>query len=220
MTLATLVQQAYQLAASKETAPAAGTSKYLKLVGFANICQDAWQNEPDEDWNSLYSTVSLSALVTATDTFALNATIRKISNRPGDKIYILCLDGSKIYFTQCRPEELSDYPNQNFVAKVGSNLRFARTFAAADKEFGGTIKVPAYAFVATLATDANVIQVDIPLWLSYMVAAEYCRTDPQLNYLEDGLVARANDIMQEMKQSNAGQVETAHRPWAPLGRSW
>jgi hypothetical protein len=220
MTLADLVQKAYQLATSKATAPSAGSSKYLKLVGFANICQDAWQNEPGVDWNSQYNTDSQAALISATNTFPLDATVRKVSNRPGDNITIVCTDGSIIEFIQVRPEELADYPNQNYVAKIGQYLRFARTFTATDREFGGTIKVPCYSAVSTLAVDADVVQVDIPIWLAYMTAAEYCRTDPQLNYLEDGLVARANDIMAEMKLNNAGQVEQVTRSFQPLGRTW
>lgn len=220
MTLAELVSKSYALATGKATAPSAGTSKYNKLVAFANICQDNWQNEPSVDWNSQYLTISLPTVVSATDTIPLTASVRKISNKPGDYITITCLSGSVIRFTQVRPEELGQYDDQNYVAKVGSNLRFARTFSASDPEFGGTVKVPSYTTVGTLASDSDVISVDIPLWLCYMTAAEYCRVDQQLSYLEDGLIERANQIMQEMIMSNAGQVEKVYRPWRPLGLSW
>lgn len=220
MTLSELVQKSYQLATSKAIAPTAGSSKYQKLVSFANICTDAWQNEPGVDWNSQYMKVTLPTAITNTDTIPLSASIRKISNRKNDNIQVICLDGSVVDFTLVRPEELADYPNQNVVARVGSNLVFARTFVSDEKEFGGSVKVPCYGFAPTLSSDSDLVVVDSPLWLAYMVAAEYCRTDAQLNYLEDGLIARANEVMASMKQNNAGQVETVQRYSVGYSRTW
>lgn len=220
MTLQQLVQKSYQLATSKATPPTAGSSKYQKLVSLANICTDQWQNETGVDWNSQYMKVTLPTTVTATDTIPLSASIRKISNNNNDNVKIICLDGSIVDFILVRPEQLNNYQNQNAVARIGGNLVFSRVFKSDDREFGGSVKVPCYSFAPNLVNDSDLVAVDNPLWLAYMVAAEYCRTDAQLSYLEDGLVARANEVMLKMKQNNAGQVETVQRHPVGYARTW
>lgn len=222
MTLATLVTKAYLLATGKATAPATTTNKYAKLVGLANICQNQWENEPDVEWDSLYLTVTLAGTVTATDTFALSASIREISHREGDYIRVVKTDGAEVRYLLVKPNELQDYAIDGIrvVARVGSNLVFSKAFTSGDQEFGGTIKVPCYGFVSTLVNASDVIQVDNPLWLAYMTAAEYCRTDITLNYRTDDLVARANQVMQDMKQAQEENIVTPLRTFEPLGRSW
>jgi hypothetical protein len=222
MTLSTLVTKAYLLATGKGTAPTSTSSKYTKLVGFANICQDQWQNTPDTEWDSLYIIVSLAATVTATDTFALGSSVREISKREGDYITIERLDGENTYYELVKPNELQDYARdgQRVVARIGSNLKFSIAFSATDPEFGGTIKVPCYTFVSTLSSDSDEVQVDNPLWLAYMVAAEYCRTDLVLAYRTDDLVARANEMLADMMQSQEENQQTPVKRWSPLGRSW
>jgi hypothetical protein len=222
VTLATLIEKTYVLATGKATAPASGTNKYTKIVALANLCQDMWQNEPDIEWDSLYLTVTLSGTITATDTYALSASVREISNREGDYIEIVKTDGNSVYVPLIRANELLDYKRngEQAVARVGSNLRFAIQFTADSPEFGGTIKVPCYTNVSTLSGSTDVIQVDNPLWLAYMTAAEYCRTDITLNYRTDDLVSRANQVMQDMKQSQESMITAPIKNWSPLGRSW
>ena len=222
MTLATLVTKAYLLATGKATAPASTTNKYSKLVGLANVCQNQWETEPDVEWDSLYLTVTLAGTVTATDTFALSASIRELSHREGDYVRIVLTDGSEVPYTLVKPNELQDYARDGIrvVARVGSNLVFSKAFESTDPEFGGSIKVPCYGFVSTLVNDSDVVQVDNPLWLAYMVAAEYCRTDITLNYRTDDLVARANQVMEDMKQAQEANITAPIRTFRPLGRSW
>lgn len=222
MTLATLVTQAYLLATGKGTAPASSSTKYTKLVGFANICQDAWQNEPDIEWDSLYVITTLPTTVTATDTIPLSASIREISKREGDFIQIVRTDGGITYYTLVKPNSLQDYARagQRVVARVGSNLKFSIAFTATDPEIGGTVKAPGYGFVSTLANDSDTVQVDNPLWLAYAVAAEYVRTDLTLAFREQGLLERANSIMEDMKQSQEEDTPMPIRRWSALGRSW
>ena len=222
MTLANLVTKAYLLATGKATAPSATSNKYLKLVGLANICQDQWQNEPDIEWDSLYLTVTLAATITATDTFALSASIREISHREGDYVRVIHTGGNETKYLLVKPNELRDYATDGIrvVARIGSNLVFSKAFVSTDPEFGGSIKVPCYGFVSTLANDSDVVQVDTPLWLAYMVAAEYCRTDVTLNYRTDDLVARANQVMDDMKQAQESTITAPIRNWTPIGRSW
>jgi hypothetical protein len=222
VTLATLISRAYLLATGKATAPASGTNKYLKIIALANVCQDMWQNEPDVDWDSLYLKVSLSGTVTATDTFALSASVREISHRDGDYIEIVKTDGQSSYFLLVRADELLEQQRSGnrVVARVGSNLVFSSAFVATDPEFGGTIKVPCYTNVSDLSSEASIIQVDNPLWLCYMVAAEYCRTDITLNYRTDDLVSRANQVMEDMKQAQESNISYPIKAPIGISRSW
>jgi len=222
MTLSTVVTKAYLLATGKATAPASTTNKYSKLVGLANICQNMWENEPDVEWDSLYLTVTLAAPVTATDTFALSASIRELSHREGDYVRVVLADGSEVQYFLVKPNELQDYrlAGERVVARVGSNLVFSKAFESTDPEIGGSIKVPCYGFVSTLVNDTDVVQVDNPLWLCYMVAAEYCRTDITLNYRTDDLVARANQVMEDMKQAQEAAIVSPVKSWRAVGRSW
>lgn len=222
MTLAELVEKSYVLATGKATAPASTSNKYSKLVALANICQDAWQSEPDVEWDSLYVVTTLPTLVTATDTIPLSASIREISHRDGDKVKIVRTDGGITSYVLVKPNELASFPYQRVVAKVGSNLVFSVAFTADEAEIGGTVKVPGYNFVSTLTNDADEIQVENPLWLAYAVAAEYCRTDQVLGYREDGLLERANAVMQDMKQAAEANQPQPLKPivFSSYGRSW
>lgn len=222
MTLATLIERAYVLASGKATAPSSGTSKHTKLIALANICQDMWQNEPDVDWDSLYETVTLSGTVTATDTFALSSSIRELSHRDGDYIKIVRTDGQTSYYELVKPDQLLDYERngQRAVARVGSNLVFSIPFTADSPEIGGSIKVPCYGFVSSLANDSDIVQVDNPLWLCFMTAAEYCRTDQNLNYRTDDLVARANQVMQDMKQAQESNITRPIIYPVGISRTW
>lgn len=222
MTLAQLVAKSYLLATGKATAPASTSNKYLKLVAFANVCQDAWQSEPDTEWDSLYVLTSLPTLVTATDAIPLATSIREISNRDGDYIQIVRTDGGITKYPLVKPNELADHLYDRVVARVGSNLVFSLPFTATDAEIGGTVKVPGYGFVSTLSNDADIVQVENPLWLAYMVAAEYCRTDQVLGYREQGLLERANEVMRDMKQTIEANNPTPIKkaPFSHMGRSW
>lgn len=221
MTLAELVEKSYVLATGKATAPTTG-NKYTKLVALANICQDQWQSEPDIEWDSLYVVTTLPTPVSATDTIPLSASIRQISNRDGDYIKVVRLDGGVTEYKLVKANELADYPDQRVVARVGSNLVFSKAFEATEAEIGGSVKVPNYTFVSTLVNSSDEVQVENPLWLAYAVAAEYCRTDQVLSYREQGLLERANSVMQDMKQTAEANLPQPVRPvsFSHFGRSW
>lgn len=223
MTLSEAITKTYLLAEGKGTAPAATSNKYSKIVGLLNVCQEMWQDEPDSDWDSLYDNVTLAGTITATDTFALGATVREISQRDGNYVKITCTDGNVVYVPLVRADQLNEHGanGSRVCAKVGSNLVFSIAFTTSSAEFGGTVQVPAYTNVATLSGASDVIQVDKPLWLCYMAAAEYCRTSTSLGYRTDELVQRANQLMQDMKQAQGASQPTAIKSHNVLGgRTW
>ena len=147
MILSDYVAKGYLLATGKTTTLAAGTVKHTKFMNLANVFSIKWQNEPGVDWPSLYLRSDVSGTVTATDTFALPTTIRKLSQRPGDKVRITRTDSTKDYYDIVTQDELDRYKAHNACAKVGSNLVFSSAFTASSAQFGGTIRVPGYGFV-------------------------------------------------------------------------
>lgn len=179
-------------------------------------------NEPGVDWVSTYDPAVSIGTVTATDTFDLDDTIHKISQREGDYIRIVDASDDTVYydFTLVSPDRLKHFSEGNYVAKVGNTLKFNRTFATTDPEFGGTINVPAYVTPDDVANSTDDITIDDPNWLVTICAAENVRNDLVRQNQYPNLVAEANELMAKMKENNRPQLETITKTPAALGRSW
>jgi hypothetical protein len=214
-------------ATGKRTILAPTDTKFLKVLGIANGYIDQWQNEKDVDWSSLYDGGLSFGTVTATDTFAIPATVRKISDTRGDQVRIVWTDGvSYTDFEVVPADTLKRYPNSNVCAQIGTNIVFARTFNSEDPEFGGDVQVPVYTFAPTLVSgtpatgETDVVPVDIPAWLVTASAAEYVRNDITKQNQYGNLVNEANQLMERMKDDNDGQVSEPYMPWGPMGQTW
>lgn len=219
MTVDQAITKAFLHAQRKPVPPTAGTTKYNALLGIADSMQKLWAAEPDVEWGSLYSQVTLAALVTATDTIALDSTIDKISQTDGDPIQITNGVNTTRY-TVVMPNQLDRYRNVCAVAKLGRNLKFSKAFTSTSSLLGYSIKVPAITYVADITAGANTVAVDDPMWLVYMMAAEFCRNDVVKQNQYDNLLALADEHMQRMKQANGGQIDVVATPWTPAGESW
>lgn len=233
MTVDQFVANAYLLATGKTTALSFGSSKYTKILNLGNLFVRQWALEPGVNWNSLRSLFTLGAIVTATDTFALPATMGKISDQEGDFVRILHTDGvSESEYTIVPADRLwNDGPTLNnpvsrrnawgTCAVIGSNLVFSTPFKTTNAQYGGTIKVPGYTIPATMTAISDVLPVDDPDWLCYVVAGEYDRNDVTRVQLYASLNDRATQLMKNMKAQNGSQVEEVYRgSWAPLGQTW
>jgi hypothetical protein len=197
-----------------------GDDDWTKVLSLANLNIDAWAAEPSIDWVSLYSIVPIGT-VTATDTFDLDSSIRKISNQEGDVIRITHTDGNHTDYSLIPPNRLKDYSTGNYVAKIGATLVFNNAFESTDPQFGGTINVPAYLFPDHLVADSDDVPVDDPNWLVMSVAAEWARTDLTLAQNYPLILAKANELMVNMKQANGGQLNTVPKKTIPnSGQNW
>jgi hypothetical protein len=223
MTVTEAIAATYLLATGKATAPSSGTAKYTKILALLNIFTQNWATEPVM-WASLRSTFTVTspATVTATDTFAIPATVGKISEQEGDYVRINHANGTdQSTYTIVPIERLyDDGPTINnaggpYCAVSGSNLIFPVAFTSTSPQFGGTVKIPGYAIPATLTDGADVIQVDDPYWLCYMAAAEYIRNDITRVQQYGNLIAQANNSMNNMINANNSQKETAYASWSP-----
>lgn len=198
----------------KKTAAELGT-KFTSLVVAADTLQKQWGNESGVDWMSLYSVVDLGQ-ITATDTFDLDDSIRSLSKQEGD--YIMISNGTRYWYYNLVPITRfrsfvpggSDpwiWGTQNTIAQVGRELKFARAFISTDSQFGGTLSTPAFLYVDDIVTGSEDVQVDDPLWLVDMLAAEYVRNDKTRQYMEPNFIADANKKMEDMKRNGGTALE-------------
>lgn len=227
MTLAQLVSDVSYKANGKVNSFATGTTKWLKITAIANQYIRQWANEFGVDWTSLYTPELSFGVVTNTDSFAVPATVKKISDRPGDIVRIkhtggvqytdydvVPHDDLKMYYSGQNKE----YPYGFYCAQIGSNLVFNHKFISTDPQFGGTIYAPVYTAPTELAADSDVVPVTDPMWLVLMVAAELNRTDITRQGQYPNLINEANTLMQRMKENNDGQDDQIYMPWSPTSR--
>lgn len=223
------VAQTLLKATGKTSSAVFGDTKYTKVLGIGNMAIDNWSNEPDVDWTSLYDPQVSLGSVTATDTFELDESIRKISDTSGDAVQIFHADGSGVTtYDIVKADTLKRYYSgqnkQNSVgticAQIGRNLVFNHEFSSTDSEFGGTILVPAYLYPEHLSKPGDTIPVDIPSWLVVISAAEYVRNDITKQGQYPNLISEANQIMERMKADNEAQVSTVDMPWQASGQTW
>jgi hypothetical protein len=218
MKVTTAITKAFLHAQRKATPPAAGTTKYEALLAIADSMQKMWAAEPDVEWNSLYELVNIGN-VTATDEFDLDDSIDTISKREGD--FILLKSGTLTTTVKIiTPNQLYEYRYQLAAARVGSTLKFSTPFVSTDSTIGYSINVPSIVYPSDITAATNTIQVDDPMWLVYMMAAEFCRTDTVKGAQYDNLLQMADLHMQKMKAANGGQNDAVILNWQPDGISW
>lgn len=207
------IQKAFLHAQRKADAPAAGTSKYDVLLAQADSMQKIWEIEPGVEWDSRYSLETIGT-VSATDTFELPDEVRTISKNPDNPI-LLTNGTSTTTYTLVKPGQLYKHRNSKVCAQIGRNLVFPEAFTSDSSVFGYSIKVPALLYVDDIASENDDIQVDDPMWLAYMMAAEFVRNDVVKANQYDNLLALADQHMQAMKAANSGHLEEF-----PGGAAW
>jgi hypothetical protein len=216
-------------ATGKTSTAVSGDTKWTKVLGIGNLKIQDWADEPGVDWNSLYDPLFSIGTVTATDTFALDDSIRKISDTKDDYVVVNHTDGTgQTQYQVVAADDLKNYYwGQNkesytgyYCAQIGRNLVFNHKFVTTDPQYGGTILVPVYTYPEPLVGDSDDVPVDIPNWLVVVAAAEYVRNDITKQNQFPGLIAEANEIMQRMKDDNDAQVQEVHGDWSPLGMTW
>lgn len=204
-------------------------AKWAKIVALGNMYIRNWQNEPGVDWSSLYDPTFSFGTVTNTDSYDIDGSIRKISDRDGDVVRINWSDGVgysdytivphddlKMYYQGQNKE----YPDGYYCAQMGDQLVFNHKFISTDPEFGGTILVPIYTFADTIEADDDTIPVDNPDWLVTRVSAEYVRTDITRQAQYPNILAEANELMERMIDDNDAQFDQIEQPWRPSDAPW
>lgn len=215
MLVSEAITKAYQEAKGKPTAPASGTNKHSSLLILADTLTKIWAAEPDVEWNSLYATTTIDT-IDASASFAIPSTVDYIVKRETDPIFTT--DGTdRVNYGLVQPNELYRYKDEKVVAKAGSNLIFYEAFTATHPEFGFTLKAPCILKTTDITLASQTVQVDDPMWLVFMMAADFIRTDLTRQNQYDRLVTYAMEIMRKMKQNNTGQFEKVSTEWSPMG---
>jgi len=225
MNVSDFVQAVLLRATRKTTTLLTSSAKYAQILALGNYWQRRWANERGIDWHSLYNPLLSIGKVTATDSFDLDTSIRKLSEREGDVVRIMHSDGvgytdydiiphNKLKDTFWGQDKES--PNGFYCTRMGDQLVFNHEFVSTDSQFGGDIQVPCYVYTDELVNPTDEVQVDDPDWLVAMCAADFVRGDVTRRDQYPILLAEANDIMTRMKEDEANQIDTVDTPWSPL----
>lgn len=221
MTRAEFIQLVHYKGTGKPVAPASGTKKYNQIVLAGQYFTASWLSEPGTDWASLFDFRN-SGTITATDTFPLDSSIKKVSQQEGDLIRILHTDGNESEYDLVPIDRLRENRNNYTVAVNGTNLMFSKAFTADDPQFGGTIIVPSYTTTTFPDADDGEIAIDDPFWLVAICAGEFVRNDITRKAEYPNLLGEAANLMQKMKENNGTRVDELYRPnfFVPSGEIW
>lgn len=218
MTVETAITKAYSLAKGKATPPASGTNKYNQLLLEADTLTKAWAAEPGIQWGSLYSRVDCGTLG-AVSSVALDSSINYVIKSEQDPIYAT-INGERTDFKVVRPDQLFINRFENSVAIAGRNLIFHEALTSDSPLYGATLTVPSVIYPDDITAGTDTIQVDDPMWLVYMMAAEFVRNDLVRQNQYPNLVNYAQESMKKMKENNQASYEEVIADWQPLGVSW
>lgn len=220
MVVSDLIQQAYAMASGKSVAPTVGTTKYNKLLLYANIMQNAWQQEPGFNWENTYAYTPVGT-VSETDTFDLDLeAIRVPSQRAEDYIIIRNASDQDTYYQLVSPSLFTRDKYQSVATIIDGSLVFPTAFAADSPHIGSTILMPGYLWLEELVNANDEIQVLDPNWLVYMTAAEYARNDLLKQNQYGNLVAYAENSMNKMKEIDSGPDTGVYMEPTVMGESW
>ncbi len=218
MLVSELLPKAHLVATGKVNKLVSNDKNWTKLLQISNILLQTWATEPSADWQSLYEDIDIGT-ITATDTFDLDSTIQRVSNKPGD--FIKIVKGDQTFKFDLVPASELSRSGDQACSRYGSAIKFNKTFKSTDSEFGGALLIPSYTYPATLTSGNQRVPMDDPNWLVFMVAAEWVRNDLTLAQNYPNLIALANNTMSGMKIANMSQSSQAFRvPVMRNVRSW
>lgn len=218
MTFQELCNAVMLKATGKATVLSPDNAKWKKILGIANLYQNAWLNEPGQKWNSRYSRAYELGTISDTDAYELDEMVDEISTARGDDVYIETEDGEKIKYNLVDYDDLQNHAAGNYCARIGNELIFNHTFDKESPEYGGTLYAPAYQGIEELTGKDDDIIVDDPYWLVTICAAEYIRNDIVKQNQYGNLMAEANNLMTNMiRRNRGGQVRKVRGAWRNPG---
>lgn len=214
MTVEELINAIILKATGKANKLQPGTPKWDKVLGIANAYQKTWQHEPSQHWNSLYDRAHTVGTISASDTYELDDEVDFVSTAKGDNIYIDGKNGQRSEYELVAYDDLRNYSTGNYCAIIGKQLVFNKSFIETDPEYGGKIYAPIFKNVEELENKDDDVQVDNPMWLVFMSAAEYIRNDIVKQNQYGNLIAEANNLMTDMiRRNRSGQVRHVRGNW-------
>ena len=222
MTLSELISNVLLKATGKAKVIDQTNNKWEKIRGIANYYINAWQNEPavgNGRWNSLYNRAyRMGTANVGSEEIDIDEEIKEISASNGDCIYIESTDGKKYPFELVEYNDLKNYPQGRYCARIGNTLVFNKKFEETDPYIGGSIFAPVYLGLEDLEDPDDDVLVDNPYWLVTICAAEYIRNDIVKQNQYGNLIAEANNLMNNMIRANrAAQDRHVRGNWRNVG---
>lgn len=200
MTNQELLDNVYQVYRGKiqSRTPAFSSDKANIVLGIANRKIREWATDPRNKWNSLFAITSVDTIDVNTLTYDLPATFWQ----PSDFAKVVKTDDSYVEYPIAKAQQRNAISGQ--VAYVhGLNpkqITFAQDLDAGLD--GGTLYVAGYSIPASMTASTDVVPVDDPNWLVYIVASELARNDPSKEDSYPSLVGMANELYTRMSNAN------------------
>lgn len=199
MTAQELLDNAYTVYKGKiaSRTPVWGSDKANIVLSIANRKQREWATDPRNKWNSLFENRSAGTISTSTLTYDLDEDF----NLPSDFARIIRTDDSITDYPIVKAQQRNEFAQALYISgRDPKTISFAQAIDTALAS--GTLYVPGYFIPDPIVNATDVIAVDDPNWLVYIVASELARNDPAKDADFSTLVGMANDIYTKMSNAN------------------
>lgn len=200
MTLSALLTQIYLAYRGKGASrvPAFGTSKSDDMLAIANRKVAEWATDPNNTWASLFENRLIGTIVYIDNTYDLPDDFYL----PSDYAKIVDTEDAKHLYKIVKPQQRDSFSRTAYISGTHTNKIITFNEDLNVLLDGGSLYVPGYYIPADMTLEADVVKVDYPEWLVYIVASELARNDPAKDDQYVNLVNQANDIYRKMVESN------------------
>lgn len=178
--------------------PAWGSDKANVVLSIANLKIREWASDPRNKWNSLFVIEPVGTLSTGTLSYDLDESFFMSS----DYARIVKTDGS-IYDVPIVKAQQRNVSSSQSIYIHGQNPKMMTFSQALDAGLdGATLYAPGYYFPDPIVSATDIVPVDDPNWLVYIVASELARNDPSKEDNFPTLVGMANEFYSRMSNAN------------------
>lgn len=178
--------------------PAWGSDKANVMLNIANRKIQEWATDPRNKWNSLFEIRSVDTIAVATPTYNLDADFFQ----PSDFAKVVKTDDSEVEYPIIKAQQRNVLDGQSlYVSGLNpKTITFSQTIESGLN--GGELFVAGYFIPASMTLAADIVPVDDPNWLVYIVASELARNDPAKDDQFPTLAGMANDLYRKMSDAN------------------
>ena len=196
------INLAYQTATGKTKTLSPGNSKYERMLNIANMATMQWESEPDVVWGSLCKDREIGVIDDNTS-YKLSEDVRTVDFR---KFVRLTKDTQNWTFPFISPQMAKD--GCYGVIQLGWRLDFK---GLSEQMKGAAIIVPIVRHAKKLTKADDIVEVDDPYWLVYMIAAEFVRNSRTKSNQYGNLITLAQSSMEGMKNRNGYKFDEVPR---------
>ena len=197
-----VINLAYQTATGKTKTLSPGNSKYERMLNIANMATMQWESEPDVVWGSLCEDREIGVIDDNTS-YKLHEDVRTVDFY---KFVRLTKDAQNWTFPFISPQMAKD--GCYGAIQLGWRLDFR---GLSEQMKGATIIVPIVRHAKKLTKADDIVEVNDPYWLVYMIAAEFVRNSRTKSNQYGNLITLAQSSMEGMKNRNGYKFDEVPR---------